>query len=459
MMSVMTAPARSPQDSKLLAAADLCVKCGLCLQHCPTYRDSQHEGDSPRGRIMLVQGLVTGLIEASPRLEMHLDGCLSCGSCDDVCPARVPYSQILDAGRARLAERRPQRTRITRLLGAMLVSGVGRTALRVAWTLYRVTGLQRVVRRTQLLGHGRLARLEAMVPTSRTAVPDPSSVRVSTASAETSRETISVFRGCANDLFERDAIEAVEVLLSAAGYAVQAAKRQGCCGALHQHAGMPAEAATCARRNIAAFSGSARVASLTTGCAATLRDYAHLEPSGGAEFSARVKEYSDWLLPRIDRLQFAPLRKRVALHTPCTAANTVKSEGGLRALLDRIPELELVELDRGLGCCGAAGSHFVTHPEESDRLLAPKLDSIARLAPDLIVSGNVGCSLHIAGGLTRSVAASPDPRGRSNLTSTSPSSWSQARSRVSVPVLHPAQLLAQQLLPVPPPPAPSPPRS
>jgi len=463
MIGAMSAPASALLDAKLLADADLCVKCGLCLPHCPTYRDSQHEGDSPRGRIMLVQGLVTGLIEASPRMESHLDGCLSCGRCDDVCPARVPYSHILDAGRARLAERRPARTRFTHLLGAMLVSGGGRAVLRAAWTVYRVSGLQFLVRRAGLLGRGRLARLESMVPAASSgAAVLPLRSLPSAPVASDMRESISVFRGCASDLFERDAIQAVERLLSAAGYAVQPATGQGCCGALHQHAGLPVQASACARKNIAAFSGSERIASLTTGCAAMLKDYAHLAPQGGAEFAAHVKEYSDWLLPHADRLQFAPLHKRAALHTPCTAASTMKSDAGLRALLARIPGLEVVELDRGFGCCGAAGSHFVTHPEESDRLLAPKLTSIARVAPDFIISGNVGCSLHIAGGLTR---ASPGPAQRPTERSSSPASAAQASalpastaSRAPPPVLHPAQLLAQQLL-VLPPREPSPPRS
>ncbi len=437
MMPGMSAPFSTPQDARLLAEADLCVKCGLCLPHCPTYGDSQHEGDSPRGRIMLVQGLVTGLIEASPRMEMHLDGCLSCGRCDDVCPARVPYSHILDAGRARLAALRPQRTRITRLLGAMLVSPVGRAMLRTKWMLYRRSGLQGLVRRARLLGRGRLARLESMVPAPSTGmrsheVPVPRNRDAGAGDA------IYVFRGCATDLFERDAIHAVEVLLTVAGYAVERGAGQGCCGALHQHAGLPRQARACARSNLDAFAGAERIASLTTGCAATLRDYAELAPDeGGAAFAARVKEYSDWLLPRADRLAFAPLPIRVALHTPCTASSTVKSDAGLRALLARIPALEVVELDRGLGCCGAAGSHFITHPEESDRLLAPSLASIARIAPDLILSGNVGCSLHIAGGLTRSAAAS------GSLTSTAGSSVQGPLS--SPPVLHPAQLLAQQL--------------
>ena len=70
-----------------LADADLCVKCGLCLPHCPTYQRTRHEGDSPRGRIMPMQGLATGMIAQNATLETHLDGCLSCRACEAVCPA------------------------------------------------------------------------------------------------------------------------------------------------------------------------------------------------------------------------------------------------------------------------------------------------------------------------------------------------------------------------------------
>lgn len=443
MIVAMSGSPHPPQASELLADADLCVKCGLCLPHCPTYRLHQHEGDSPRGRIALVQGLVGGLIEASERMEAHLDGCLSCRRCDDVCPARVPYSRLLDAGRARLAERRPARTRLTRMLGALLASDGGRALLRGALCVYRGSGLQALLRRLRLLGRGRLARLESLLPAAAEAASRPPAIP---AVAVATADAIAVFRGCASDVFERDAIVAVETLLRAAGFVVQPAPGQGCCGALHQHGGLPDVARDCARRNLVAFAGQPRIATLTSGCAATLRDYADLAPTGGAAFAARVMEFSDWLLPRAGHLQFAPLPLRAALHTPCTAASTMKSDASLRALLRRIPQLELVDLDAGAGCCGAAGSQFITQPDQADRLLEAKLASVQRLAPDLVLSGNIGCSLHIAAGLSRRA-------------------WAQAPEAAAMaraPVRHPAQLLAQQLVArpeLPPWPLPSPPRS
>lgn len=424
----MSAAPQPQQETNLIADADLCVKCAICLPHCPTYRLWQHEGDSPRGRIALIQGLAGGLVAPDARLEAHLDGCVSCRRCEDVCPARVPYSRLLDGGRALLARLRPARVRGVRWFGPLLVSRTGRALLRVAWAVYRRSRLQMLLRGSGLLGRGWLARVESFVPGRVSRIhprwPEPPS--------NPDAIPIAVFRGCATDLFERDAIAATEALLAAAGYAVQPVADQGCCGALHQHAGLTEAARALARRNVAAF-GDLRIATLTSGCAATLRDYAQLLPGTDARMPARVREFSDWLLqPQARPLSFAPLQRRLraALHVPCTAASTLKSDGSLRTLLSRVPGLELVDIDAGFGCCGAAGSHFLTHPEQSDRMLAPKLDSIARLAPDLVFSGNVGCSLHLAAGLRRARTSATAMLGEGR--------------RSPPPVLHPATWLAQQ---------------
>lgn len=415
----------APQNSlPVLADADLCVKCGLCLPHCPTYLDSQHEGDSPRGRIALIQGLSTGLIAASASMEAHLDGCLSCRKCEVVCPARVPYSRVLDAGRAQLAALHPRRTRLTRMLALLLIPRLSRALLRGLLAIYRALGIQTLVRRSGLLGSGRLARLESLLPAREASQKLPPE---RPAEPPTVADPIVLFRGCVTDVFERDALEAAEILLRAAGFEVRAAPDQTCCGALHQHAGLPDAARRLAATNLRAFAGHERIASCTSGCAATLKDYATCGLAGGAAFAGRVREFSEWILPRAERLQFRPLPLRAALHVPCTLSNVMKSDAALRALLHRIPQLELVELDPAQRCCGAAGSHFITHPAEADRLLQPKLEAIRRSKPDLVISGNVGCSLHLAGGITRSAAGSPGP-----------------------PVRHPAVLLAQQLVRPPP---------
>src|SRR3546814_20170178 len=128
-----------------LAKADLCVKCGLCLPHCPTYQETRNEADSPRGRIMLMQGLASGMIGHSDSLQSHLDGCLSCRSCERVCPATVPYGELIDAGRAMLATQYVPASRLTRWLAPWLTSATLRRTPRALLTVSQRNGLLSLV--------------------------------------------------------------------------------------------------------------------------------------------------------------------------------------------------------------------------------------------------------------------------------------------------------------------------
>ncbi|MEQ1440740.1 (Fe-S)-binding protein [Fontimonas sp. SYSU GA230001] len=414
----MTSPPIAPPSAFPLDAADLCVKCGLCLPHCPTYGETRHEADSPRGRIALMQGLASGAIADSSALHRHLDGCLACRACERVCPAKVPYGQLIDAGRALLALHQPSRTRATRMLDRLLSSDIALRALAALLWLYRATGLQRLVRASRLLGRGRLARLESLIPARRR----PAAARSAPAPAAAG-ETISLFSGCVGRLLDDDALRATQVLFERFGCRVSRPAGQTCCGAIAEHGGLPAAAAAHADRNLRAFAAATTVVHVASGCGATLIDYPRLasDPQRGATFAGRVEEACSALLRRWPRqLALRPLPARVAVHLPCTHRNVLGHGGDVTALLRKIPGIDLVELDVAQRCCGAAGTHFITQPEMADRLLAPKLRNAEQLRVDYIVSTNIGCSLHLAGGLQRHGRRAPE-------------------------VLHPAVLLARQL--------------
>src|SRR5204862_2740165 len=97
------------EDAPSRDALETCIHCGLCLTACPTYRTLKIEPDSPRGRIYLMRGLAEGRIEPSAELKHHLDLCLGCRACEPVCPAGVPYGQMLEETRGQLARRDPPR--------------------------------------------------------------------------------------------------------------------------------------------------------------------------------------------------------------------------------------------------------------------------------------------------------------------------------------------------------------
>lgn len=378
-----------------LHAADQCVKCGMCLPHCPTYGVTRDEAESPRGRIMLMQGLATGALAADAALEAHLDGCLTCRACEVVCPAQVPYGRLIDAAREQLAHARPQRTRLARVMAAVLTRRAVLAWLVAPLWLYQRFGLQWLVRRLRLLGRGRLARLESLLP--RLHVP-----RLPAASARADGEHVMLFANCTSPLSEPAALRAAVTVLEALGCRVTVPPTQTCCGALHQHAGAAAPARACAARNVAAFAGEAPVVGIASGCTAQLLDYGLLaEGPQAAGFVSRVRDISAFVLahPQLAALKFEPLPARVLLHTPCTLRNVVKAPDAVRQLLARIPALEVEAMDSA--CCGAAGSYFLTQPDMADALLEPKLARARASRPDVVVSSNMGCAMHLAAGLRR----------------------------------------------------------
>jgi glycolate dehydrogenase iron-sulfur subunit len=390
-------------DPRLLALADQCVMCGLCLPHCPTYRISLDEAESPRGRIALARWIAAGQLEPDPIARRHLDQCLSCLSCQKVCPSEVRYGEIIVRARAMLGGGRRRG-----VLAGLLANQA------------RLVALARIGART---GADRwMPRFARWLPRSLRAFAEriPRAPKAGAAKARrmpADRGRVTLFRGCVASVYDRDTHDAARTLLAALGYDVVVPAGTPCCGALARHAGDTANAdreAEATRSAIAGIGGDAVLVS-ATGCFGDLRD--HVAQRDGAP----VVDIHAFLArdARFETLRFRPLAARVALHLPCTQVNVVGEIASIRALLARIPGLTTLTVPEQPRCCGAAGNYFIEHPAIADRLRDEKLAQIATDAPDLVLTTNIGCRTHLANGL---------------------------RDRVGTPpVLHPLALLAQQL--------------
>lgn len=401
-----------------LEATSLCVKCGLCLPHCPTFQLTGIETESPRGRIGLIQALhVAG--ELPDGAEAHLASCLQCRACEAMCPSRVPFSRLMDDTRARIGggtTRTPARALTT--LSPLHKRGFARLA-----GLYRTSGLQALMRRLGLLTK-RLRRFDRLL--SRT--PRVFEAADTDGGAD-ARPVVHLFPGCIASILDADALDAAVRLLTAAGYRVEVADGTRCCGALHQHGGDTNTARTLAATNLALLeTDSAQViTSVVSGCTAQLKDYPLLYPDTVPKaFGARVRDLHRLLLdaPGFERLRFAPLPATVALHLPCTQRNALKEVRAVEDLLRRVPQIALTVMGATPGCCGAGGDYSISHPAEADALLDGTLRPLAARPPDLLASSNIGCALHLAAGV--------EARG-----------W-------PTEVLHPLTLLARQLRDAPP---------
>ena len=365
-------PAAAPAAG-LVALADRCVQCGLCLPHCPTYRLDRQESESPRGRIAYARAVATGTIQGTAAGDLHLDHCLGCRRCEPVCPAGVRYGELLVAARAERAARRPPGLR-ERLALALLA----RPRL-----LDRLLGAYRALYALLPRGLRRLPKppasgpdAEARPPLDETAAPAAAPV---------------LFSGCVARRYEAPTRAALQRLLAATGEAATIPADQGCCGAAAAHAGAADQAAALAAAHREAFRGAPVVLCAASGCHDTLARSLH-----GV---AAVEDPLERLARAGDALAFRAYAGRVALHLPCTQRSVVGSAPALRRLLARVPGLDVVELP-DTGCCGAAGLHQVAFPDRAEAFRDPLLAAFAASGADRLLSANIGCRLHLADGTT-----------------------------------------------------------
>ncbi len=383
------------EPADLLAATDQCVLCGLCLPHCPTYDLTLNEADSPRGRITLIQGLLRGDLKDDEVMRRHLDGCLVCRACEDVCPSGVPYGRIIDGGRHILRTQPLSTNTYTAMLDYFTTSRGFRRALYGTLRLAGKIGINRwlPIRAKVTSPFSRLSRIATRIPSAPLPFSNPRIHR---------NKRVYLFTGCAGEVFDRETLRSSSQLLKALGYEVLAPKQQTCCGALHQHSGDLDTAARLAGQNIAAFNEPIPIVSTSSACAATLHEYGNIVGQRGRQMGERSQEICTFLasISWLGKLQLRPLHGRAVVHIPCTQKYVLhEPEAGIR-LLKKIPGLEVLDLPGNDRCCGAAGRYMLDHPQIARQLAAPKIKAIQELVPDWLVSTNIGCTLHLGAELS-----------------------------------------------------------
>lgn len=368
--------------------------CGLCLPHCPTYTVSQTESESPRGRISLVKAYLQGELTRSEGLEQHLQSCTGCFSCQRVCPAKVEFDEIIDAGRAayrkdlsittksiqQLAE-----TTLTTRRGQQLIRTLSKIGLRLpAINKTSAVPLLKLVQNNHKVKH--------VIPTSKT----------------------MIFTGCTGQLFDQGTLRSLAFLMRQLGVEPHIPTTALCCGALAQHSGLPDKAKTHRHdlQNYCAEHQIEQCVSIASGCGRELSKFSTTHPTEHVDVQK-------WIIsrPEFRQLRPRPLAKRVLVHTPCSMSAQASQD--MHAVLATIPDADLIEFDDDINCCGAGGMQLVT-PNESNLALAQiKASGVSQLKPDIIVSANIGCAMQL----------------RQTL----------AKQKIDIEVIHPITLLARQI--------------
>ena len=408
-----------------------CMHCGMCLPTCPTYVETKLERNSPRGRIALMRGIADGRLEVTKAFGEEMYFCLGCLACETACPAGVTYAHMFECARADIERagvlEAPQRNVVRafalRLIFTrpLLLRALGRM---LRW--YQASGLETVVRRLKLtaLLPRDIRELEPLTPRVQREFSD--TIIGDVESPEEPRFRVGMLTGCVQDLvYPQVNRDTVDVLL-ANGCEVVTPARQHCCGSLHAHNGELEWSREMARRNIDAFDLNSLDAVITNaaGCGSHLKHYDELlkdDPRYAArakEWSAKVKDIHEWLTgiglvrPTTPSRSDTNMRQGgghstlntqhstipVTYHEACHLCHGQKITRQPREVLHAIPGLKLVELPESAWCCGSAGIYNITQPEMSGKLLARKMENIAKTGATIVASANPGCSVQLEAG-------------------------------------------------------------
>jgi glycolate oxidase iron-sulfur subunit len=360
-----------------------CVACGLCLPHCPTYRLTAEESASPRGRIAAMRAVADGAAQVDDTFAGFMDLCLVCRACEDVCPSHVPFGRMMEAARMQVEPSRSRRARLARWLGL----DVALPHKKLLWVaaLFQPLAMPFMPRRVRAITPRPSERFRRLP----TVTEPPPGVEV--------RGTVAVLSGCVQDRWFRDVNRATIDVLAANGWRVTVPRAQRCCGALSAHNGRLDTARSLATHNETAFAGTDHVIVNSAGCGAHMQTYGDLVEGPG--------------LPAVDIMVFLdregltrkptalPGIEQVAYHDACHALRAQHIHDQPRRVLGLIPGLEVVEIENGDRCCGAAGLYNVTEPQMSGELREQKAQAVRDTGVRVIASANPGCTMQIAAGM------------------------------------------------------------
>ena len=386
--------AGTPEGQQAEAILRACVHCGFCTATCPTYQLLGDELDGPRGRIYLIKQVLEGA-EPTRKTQQHLDRCLTCRNCETTCPSGVAYGQLIDIGR-RVVDAKVPRPAAQRAARWALMEGLTSPLFGPALKLGQA--LKPLVPKA----------LKDKVPHARPSGAWPT--------REHARKVL-MLAGCVQPAMAPNINAATARVLDAIGVQALTAPDAGCCGAIRQHLSDHDGALADMRRNIDAWwplvqrDAVEAIVVNASGCGVQVKDYGRelgADPAyaeKAVRIAALARDPVEFLADQAEVLA-AKLRAKpaenLAWHPPCSLQHGQRLGGRVEDLLRKLGFSVSLPAESHL-CCGSAGTYSVLQADLSKQLRERKLKNLAHLAPQRILSANIGCIQHLQSGTTMPV--------------------------------------------------------
>lgn len=227
--------------------------------------------------------------------------------------------------------------------------------------------------------------------------------------AESGKIKASLFITCLIDQFFPQVGESMVRVLRRLGVQLDFPFDQTCCGQPAFNSGFHSEARTLAERFINIFQASEYIVAPSGSCTSMVRVFYpelfkddHDRRKRAESLASRTYEFSEFLVNVLGVEDVgAVYRGRVALHQSCHLLRELNVRSEPQRLLKAVKGIQLVEMERADMCCGFGGLFAIKYPHISGGILQEKIDCIKKCGADIVVASDVGCLMHIAGGLSR----------------------------------------------------------
>jgi glycolate oxidase iron-sulfur subunit len=321
------------------------------------------------------------------------------------CPSGVHYMHLIDHARAHVEEtyRRPFVERVLRAVIAKVLPDrkLFRLSLFAAFLAKPLAPL------LDLVG---LAPVAAMLRLAPAKIPPPGRLNPCVIPADGERRgRVALLTGCVASVITPQINEAAIRILTRHGIEVVLAEGEGCCGSLVHHLGRKEEALQAARHTVDAWMGEINGEGLdailvtASGCGTTIKDYGYIlrnDPhyAESARMVAALARDVIEYINKINKLKVTPTPALVvAYHGACSLQHGQKITREPKEVLSK-SGFVVKDVPDGHLCCGSAGTYNMLQPQLAMALRDRKVACIAKVAPDVIAAGNVGCITQIAGG-------------------------------------------------------------
>ena len=343
-----------------------CVHCGFCLATCPTYQLLGDELDSPRGRIYLIKSSLENNHFSDQSIK-HLDRCLTCRSCETTCPSGVEYGKLVDIGREFVEQKRPIWQKVYRYSVRKLLT----TPL-----LFNPIGF--VAKHSSKQG--------------RAITPNAGSKKV------------LLLGGCVQPVLAPNINHSIKNILAKLGYDAIETPQKQCCGAVDQHLSAEQDAMIKIKANIDAWLAYDvdSIISSASGCGLMVKDYASMFKESDDYYqkaklvSSKTQDIAEFLVDK-DLSQLNLEKANISYHEPCTLQHGQKLAGLVNSILQQLGYTPAPVKDSHL-CCGSAGTYSIFQPKLSQELKINKLKKLQASNPQMIVTANIGCLMHLQKG-------------------------------------------------------------